>query len=358
MKIGRSLVDLAMELKRQLATKRDLVLPTTLLQCRTGEGGNLRLIVDANSHTGFSGAEYGVTNLARRQLADKLKIPFAYFERMRESQPDLLDHNVNTWLQADGDRRLIRTLDGEVRAVLSERYRRLDNFELADDLFPILLRLEGARFESVELTETKMYLKVVTPRVTFEVAPGDIVQAGVVVTNSEVGCGTLSVQPFVYRLVCKNGLIASDFALRKTHLGRSLASEEESLTVFKDDTLAADDRAFFLKVRDVVEAAVSEATFRQVAMKLQKTRDIRLNRNLMETVEVLANRYSFNDTERAGVLRHLIGGGDLSGYGLVNAVTHYSQDVNDYDRATEFEALGGKLIELTAPEWKGLAHAA
>jgi hypothetical protein len=27
---------------------------------------------------------------------------------------------------------------------------------------------------------------------------------------------------------------------------------------------AADDRAFFLKVRDVVEAAVSEATFRQV----------------------------------------------------------------------------------------------
>jgi len=208
------------------------------------------------------------------------------------------------------------------------------------------------------LTETKMYLKVVTPRVTFEVAPGDIVQAGVVVTNSEVGCGTLSVQPFIYRLVCKNGLIASDYALRKTHVGRSLASEEESLTVFKDDTLAADDRAFFLKVRDVVEAAVSETTFRQVAMKLQKTRDIRLNRNLMETVEVLANRYSFNDTERAGVLQHLISGGDLSGYGLVNAVTHYSQDVEDYDRATDFEALGGKLIELTPNEWKGLAQAA
>ena len=49
--------------------------------------------------------------------------------------------------------------------------------------------------------------------------------------------------------------------------------------------------------------------------------------------------------------------GDLSGYGLVNAVTHYSQDVEDYDRATEFEALGGKLIELAPTEWKGLAHA-
>ena len=68
-----------------------------------------------------------------------------------------------------------------------------------------LQRLEGARFESVELTETKMYLKVVTPRVEFEVAPGDVVQAGIVITNSEVGCGTLSVQPLIFRLVCRNG---------------------------------------------------------------------------------------------------------------------------------------------------------
>ena len=66
----------------------------------------------------------------------------------------------------------------------------------------------------------------------------------------------------------------------------------------------------------------------------------------------------FNESERAGVLRHLIVAGDLSGYGLVNAVTHYSHDVEDYDRATEFEALGGKLIELPSSEWKELAEAA
>jgi hypothetical protein len=65
-----------------------------------------------------------------------------------------------------------------------------------------------------------------------------------------------------------------------------------------------------------------------------------------------------HDAERSGVLRHLISQGDLSGYGLVNAVTHFSQEPEDYDRATEFEALGGKLIELAAPEWKGLAEAA
>ncbi len=353
MKSGRSLVNLAQELARQLATKQDLVVPTSLLRCHTDEGGSCKMMIDAKDGVG----EYGITNLARRQLAEKLKIPFTYFERMRTEQPVLLDRNVNTWLQTDHDRRMIRTLDGQVRAVLSDRYRRLDNYDLAENVLPILQRLPDARFESVELTETKMYLKVVTPRVEYEIAPGDVAQAGIVITNSEVGHGTLSVQPLVYRLICRNGLIASDRALRKTHVGRILQQEEDVITVFRDDTLAADDKAFFLKVRDVVEAAVSETTFRQVAQKMQKTLDIKLTGDPVKAVEVLANRYTLNESERAGVLRHLIVEGDLSAYGLVNAVTHYSHDVEDYDRATEFEALGGKLIELSSSEWEELAEA-
>lgn len=353
MKSGRSLVDLAKELDRQIGNKRDLVLPASLLQSRTEDDGEMRLIVDVKE----GDREYGVTELARRQLADKLKIPYAYFERMRTEHPGLLDRNVNTWLAWDTDRRMIRTLDGKVRAVLSDRYRRLDNYDLAENVLPILQQLEGARFESVELTEAKMYLKVVTPRVEFEVAPGDVVQAGIVISNSEVGFGTLSVQPLVYRLVCRNGLIAADHALRKTHVGRTLDGDADAVTVYQEDTLAADDKAFFLKVRDVVQAAVSETTFRQIAQKLRRTRGIKLSGDPVRAVEVLSNRYSFNDTERTGVLRHLISEGDLSAYGLVNAVTHYSQDVDDYDRATEFEALGGRLVELSAGEWRSVVEA-
>ena len=354
MKSGRSLVSLAQELDRQLHSKKDLVVPSSLMRHDTDDTGDTRLVIEEAG----GASRYGITTLARHQLADKLKIPYAYFERMRSEQPVLLDRNVNTWLQSDDDRRMIRTLDGNVRAVLSDRYRRLDNFDLAESVLPILQRLPQVRFESVELTETRMYLKVVTPLVKHEMAPGDVVQAGVVVSNSEVGHGTLSVQPLLYRLVCRNGLIASDRTLRKTHVGRSIGTDDEVITVFKDDTLLANDKAFFLKVRDVVEAAVSEATFLQAAHKLQKTLGIPLVGDPVKTVEVLANRYALNDTERAGVLRYLIAEGDLSGYGLVNAVTHYSQEVEDYDRATEFEALGGRLIELPAAEWKGLAEAA
>lgn len=354
MKSGRTLVSLAQELERQLHSKKDLVVPSALMRHDTDDTGETRLIVEEAGGP----ARYGVTPLARRQLAEKLKIPYAYFERMRSDQPVLLDRNVNTWLQSEDDRRMLRTLDGSVRAVLSDRYRRLDNYDLAESVLPILRRLPEVRFESVELTETRMYLKVVTPLLKHEMAPGDIVQAGVVVSNSEVGQGTLSVQPLLFRLRCLNGLIVPDFSLHKTHVGRSIANTADAITVFKDDTLQADDKAFFLKVRDVVEAAVSEATFRQAAEKMQKTLGIRLAGDPVRTVEVLANRHGLNDMERAGVLRHLITDGDLTGYGLVNAVTHYSQEVDDYDRATEFEVLGGRLVEQSPADWKSLAEAA
>ncbi|THF64961.1 DUF945 domain-containing protein [Pseudothauera nasutitermitis] len=354
MRSGRSLTSLAQELERQLQSKKDLIVPSALVRHTTDERGRTGLVVEEDGGP----VDYGVTPLARRQLADKLRIPYAYFERMREDQPALLDRNVNTWLQSEDDRRMLRTLDGQVRAVLSDRYRRLDNFDLAESVLPILQQLPEVHFESVELTETRMYLKCITPRLRYEMAPGDVVQAGVVISNSEVGQGTLSVQPLLYRLVCRNGLIAADRSLRKTHVGRALGGEDEAVTVYQDDTLRADDRAFFLKVRDVVQAAVSDATFRQAAQKLQKTLAIPLVGDPVKTVEVLAQRYTLNDTERAGVLRSLVANGELSGYGLVNAVTHYSQEVEDYDRATEFEMLGGRLIDLSAHEWKGLAEAA
>ena len=354
MKNGRSLVDIARELGRQLDTKRDMIVPTGLMHHETTGDGSTSIRVETPDGV----KTFRTTELFRRQVADKLKIPFAYFERMRTEQAPLLDRNVDTWLHHEPELRMVRTLDGQARAFLSDRYRRLDNYDLCDHVLPMLLELPDAKFESAELTATRLYLKVITPRVNIEIQPGDIVQAGVVISNSEVGQGTLSVQPLVYRLICKNGLIAADRAMRKTHVGRMSDASIEAVTMFKDDTLQAEDKAFFLKVRDVVEAAVSEATFHQIAEKMRRTMGIRLNGDPVRTIDVVGTRYLLNESERSGLLRHLIEGGDLSGYGLVNAVTHFANEVDDYDRATEFEALGGKLIEQSKAEWDMLAEAA
>jgi len=353
MKQGRTLIGLVEELERQLKTKVDMIVPTPLMHHRTGTDGSTSLQIEAPD----GAKQFTATESCRRQLADRLKIPFTYFERMRTNQPELLDRNVNTWLHREPEQRLIRTLDGRARAFLSDRYRRLDNYDLLEHVLPILRELPGARFESMELTEARMYVKVVSPRVEFEIQPGDLVQAGVVISNSEIGQGSLSVQPLVYRLVCSNGLIAPDRAMRKQHVGRLQEASTEEITIFRDDTLAAEDKAFYLKVRDVVQAAVSQATFEQTAAKMRATLGIKLTGDPVKAVEVLATRYLLNEQERSGVLRSLIAEADLSGYGLVNAITGYAQQVDDYDRATELEQLGGRLLDQSKSEWDALVAA-
>ena len=50
-----------------------------------------------------------------------------------------------------------------------------------------------------------------------DVVPGDTVQGGVIISNSEVGLGAVSVQPLLYRLVCTNGMVVNDLGERRTH---------------------------------------------------------------------------------------------------------------------------------------------
>ena len=106
-----------------------------------------------------------------------------------------------------------------------------------------------------------------------------------------------------------------------------------------------------------IQAALNEGKPQQIAEKMRRTMGIRLKGDPVRTIEVVGTRYLLNEGERSGLLRHLIEGGDLSAYGLVNAVTHFAQNVDDYDRATEFEALGGRLLEQSKAEWDTLAEA-
>ncbi|WP_307222817.1 hypothetical protein [Pectinatus haikarae] len=68
----------------------------------------------------------------------------------------------------------------------------------------------------------------------------------------------------------------------------------------------------------------------------------------IKTVELLADKYILTKNEEAGILRHFITANDNSAFGLINAVTRASQDIEDYNRATELERLGGELLSLPA----------
>lgn len=359
MKAGMSLQDLAREIDRQAESKQDFVTSTedlTLLTPRLGDEENIGGGGPPELHLPEGHGEFPLTEHAQRQLADRIGIPFKLWDRFRSAHPDLLDHNVNTLFRREPARRMVRTLDGQARAFLSDRYRRLDYQELSHAVFPILAGIPDVQIASAQITEQRMYIKAVAPRVQAEVKKGDVVQAGVVISNSEVGSGALKVQPLIYRLVCLNGMIAGT-ALSRYHIGKQVDSDE-ALRAFRDETLQADDRAFFLKIADVVKAAVDETAFALIVASMEDAAASQTVARPERGLEVLAKKIGLGEEERQGVLRHLIEGGDLSNWGFLNAVTRFSQDVDSYDRATELEEAGGRVLAMAGTrEWTEVATA-
>lgn len=349
MKTGKTLQELAAELERQKTTKRDFLSPAGQLEMMQVDG-------KYTLNVGVKGFFY-VSRLGHEQIAGRLGIPQKYYDRMMTEAPDMLRANVNGWLGKDKDKKLVRTLDGNVRAFLSSRYRPLDNHDLAEAVLPILAEREsGITVESCEITERRLYIKAVTERISTEIRVGDRVQAGIVISNSEVGCGSVKIEPLIFRLVCKNGMIVPDSSLKKYHVGRSGDAGDMAEEFFRDETRKADDRAFWLKVQDVVRGTFNAVMFRKMTERLREAAGQEITTDPVKAVEVVAERFGLaEDTERAGVLRWLIKNGDLTQYGLVNAVTRTAQELPDYDRSTELERIGGKVLELSRSDWQEIA---
>ena len=73
---------------------------------------------------------------------------------------------------------------------------------------------------------------------------------------------------------------------------------------------------------------------------------------VQDVVQLTAQSYGINAEEQEGILKYLIEGGDLSLYGLSNAVTRASQDVVSYDRATTLEGIGWQVATMEPQQWK------
>ena len=349
MKAGKTLQELAIELDRQQTAKKDLIVDMGALSMEAGDT-SLSLHVKAT-------AVCGINDIAHRQIGQALKIPAPYYDRMRAEYPELLAQNVNGWFSRSPDtKRMLRTMDGTARAFLSDRYRRIDNIDIARITLPIIEKMPGIIYESCNLSPDYMYIKVVNPRLTAEVSPGDIVQAGVVISNSETGQGAVCVQPLIFRLVCSNGMVVNEARARRNHIGR-VNSSDENLMLYSEATLEADDKAFIMKVQDTVRAAVDEARFATVLDKLRESKEKKLNtKDIPSVVKMAAAGLKLTEAEGDGILNHLIQDADYTLYGLANAVTRYSQDVEDYDRASKLEEIGYQVITMSPELFRQINH--
>lgn len=371
MRQGRSLKDLAAEIERRAGAKRDFIARASKLA--------VEVITPTNIPGAGSGPAYPVLtvhgtdtthafplrDVAHQQLAEFTGVPMAYYRRMLTEAPALLANNVNRWLGGmDNARRMVRTLDGHTRALLSDSYRPLENEDLANAILPVLLESE-LLVESCEITERRLYIKAIDARITRDVPTGrkmgdgshvffDTCSPAIIVSNSEIGQGSLSVETGVYTRACTN-MAMFGARMRKYHVGKRADMTQEVFALLTDETKRQTDKAIWMQTRDLVKGAFDQVQFDGLMERLGAAAgDVIPAAQVEDVIELTAKRFSFNEGERKGILARLIEGADLTRYGLHAAITRHSADVEDYDRATELERLGGDVIELPDADWKRL----
>ena len=146
-----------------------------------------------------------VSQTAARLFSNRLKVPYSYLIRCPDS---LVADNLNHWIAEEAKTRetFFCRFDGaRLRAVFTERYCALDHLTVLNRMLESGFRLD----QEVQycLNENILVVKVPEYDRSFTISVRDQIVPGISIANSEVGALALSIEAYMYRMVCSNGLI-------------------------------------------------------------------------------------------------------------------------------------------------------
>ena len=264
---------------------------------------------------------------------------------------------------------LVRTLrapdadsEGIARAVLSARYRFVDNLDV---LLAVLdgIRTAGAdvRVARCDLTERRMYVQIasqsvaaraatlldgyVSPFTGARGAENPLVFAGFVLANSETGHGSFSITPRLIAQVCSNGYTITKDAMREVHLGGRLG---EGVVRWSEATQRA---AVELIAKQATDATATFLTPDYLARNLQDLEVMSGTRieDALGTIRYLSSQPSFTEDQQNSILDHYLGAGQHTAGGILQAITSAAQLQDDADTAYDMErrALRAMTLAIT-----------
>lgn len=368
MKAAMSLAALLQEVQRQNSVKRDFV---------TSTRDNVRMVKADDLRNGVGvvllkdGAgeleRFGVTDNAHEQIAAKLEIPRNFYGRLLKDHKDMVIDSVNKLFEREPSTRLFRVLDGQVRAFLSDRYLRLDNQEVLEHTLPAIVKGEiPNELLNCNVGENTMDMKVMftgsefAHEITSKTRTGAprIIRPGFHMSNSETGKGSLSIKGFFYDGYCRNGCVynyVEGFEFRRSHLGGKLI-EGASYEVMSEKSKKLEDATIISQVADVMKAMADPRLIEQMANQLKAAANTDQTKSPIAAVDLAVKELAIKESERESILTTFLQDGDFSKWGLASAITSVANgDTVSYERATELEQIGGKILAMPIPDWKRFA---
>jgi len=336
MKKGQEIKSMLKQINNDVQFKKDYIVSLNALEVNTSNG------IYPNLQITDSPKLYSFNDHSLSQMCGKLEIGTRYISKCLPVSQDLVAHNINFWINNNKSKDLmLRTVEGydnnKVRAIMSDRYKRIDNDVVANATLDKLMNM-NAELKYSHYDGDNMNITAVLPKLEGEVVEGDFVQGGITITNSEVGGGSLIVKPFIYRLVCTNGMVAPEYLNQfyAKHVGKiiiDLDNDEQWKTIVD-------------KMGQQLELISNPELFEENLNKLKQATEQKINSH---QIEVLAKKHGLSDEERAGVferLNHYVGETFVtSKYDVANAITNIANDEEKSDdRARFLQELGGLVI--------------
>ncbi len=300
-----------------------------------------------------NGAQHTLHNHALNQLAQKAGIPTAYLKELsdpsaeswkRDLASELLNrHFGNATKVAKEDvsdkRHLIRVVDGQARAVLSDKFRRLNSRPLLEQFKSSCTEFGAVPVEGT-VTDVRLALKAYLP-IVFEPVPNEVMCLGIEWSNSDFGAGKHAVRAFIWRLWCTNFATMED-ALGQVHLGGRIGED----FAFSEKTYQLDTAHQVSALKDIIKGILAPAnvnmmleTIKQADAKkvdwksTSKSLGNKLLKNEMKAVkEAFESDDVFNLPEAKSVWR------------VSNAISWLAGKTVDTDRKLELQRLAGEVI--------------
>jgi hypothetical protein len=257
------------------------------------------------------------SDLAMSQFCQKLDIPVRYFRRL----PDEMKITVANYdlERLKGTSFLVRGKGEWIRAFLSAEYVAYNNSEIAETVQG-LLGNGALSMKSFVLEETHMFLKIISEEI-WDVESG--LKAGIMIGNSEVGMGSVSVEPFVFRKPCTNDLIVSQeksFRHAHIHLTEYEMTRRMAEAVSEGFSVASSVLDAFLKTR---EEPIPDP---------------------VETIRKIAEARKFSQKLTDEVVSSYLVEPEPNRFGMINAFTNAAQKLGPLQRI-EMERFAGTLLE-------------
>lgn len=367
MKQGYSLEQLLHEVIRQNGSKEDFVTSTkdNVRLVMGPEDKILRIVLLRDGEHELR--RFEITEHAHSQIASKLEVPFKYYQRLAEDHPDLLLQNVNTIFDREPKNRLLRVLDGRVRAFMSDRYLRLDNNEVLERTLPTIV---NGGFQTTLLSshvdENKMHLKVLFTgdelkhEITTARGEPRIMRPGFRLSNSETGQGSLRMDAFFFDSFCTNGCVfgmKDAFAYSRHHVGGKLI-EGADFQVVSDETKQLENATIIAHVRDAMTAISNPDLVGKMATRLREIASGERVQNPVAAVDATIKLLPLREAERDSILETFLRDQDYTQFGMMSAVTEIAnKDETSYQRACEIEDIGARILDLNSAQWHQIAQA-